>query len=454
MDKKVGYFKIADHIEVYYLVRDKLPIFYANLLHYRGTIDELGFKRGIHSFVLRMLLEGPKGKSPAEFSRELEQKGLRIKTRAGYAISSFEIDGLSDYFFDSIKESKEIITNPAFREEDFQRLLEQYRASVLLGFQDPEFVTTYFSTYLFFRDFEALRTLPDFGLIPDVFKLSFDELKNYYSSVFKRASLKLVVVSNIDLSKKIKELEVLSEISPGEKRNEIKGNVGQFKKAYIVDMKIEQAHLKLMVPTIDRRHQDYQALRIANFIIGGSDLSSRLMKRLRVREGLTYGVSSVYNPGIPVDGQIVGANISIQCETEMRKSRKALELIYDELAEIREKGFSEEELADAKSFYKGSLPLRVESYAQVLSMLTEEIVFGLPFFHWEEELKDVENLKLEEINQAAFSYFNFDSPFILLVGNASKLEREFKDMEIEVIDPWKHIGFKGISLFSLLRRFF
>lgn len=454
MDREVRVLRPFKNFEVLYLKRDKLPIFYVNLLYYKGSVHELGYKRGIHNFVLKLLLEGPKGKSPVEFSMDLERRGLRLKTRSGYVVSSFEIDGLSEYFSEGIKEAYEIIVNPAFRLEDFVRLKEQYRTAVLLGFQDPEFVVSYFSNLFFFQGIEAFRALPDFGLIPEALKLDFEELKRYYEEIFKRAVLKLVVVSNLDVESKLQEISVLENIQSESKDFSIKGDIGNFEKIYIVNMKIQQAHLKLMKPAIGRNHPDYQALRIANFLIGASDLSSRLMKKLRVEEGLTYSVTSVFSPGIPVNGEVLTANLSIQCETEKNNARRAYDMILGEIRKVRSEGFTMDELSDAKAFFKGSIPLRVESYAQLLSMLTEEVLFGLPFFHWEEEIRDIERLKLEDVNKAAFDHFDFDKPFLLLVGDASRLEKDFKDFDIEVVDPWSYLGLKGISLFSLLRKIF
>ena len=39
---------------------------------------------------------------------------------------------------------------------------------------------------------------------------------------------------------------------------------------------------------------DYPALRLGNFMLGGSTLSSRLGNRIRQKEGLSYGVTSAF----------------------------------------------------------------------------------------------------------------------------------------------------------------
>ena len=42
---------------------------------------------------------------------------------------------------------------------------------------------------------------------------------------------------------------------------------------------------------------DYPALLVANYLFGGSGLNSRLMLRVRQKDGLTYGVASQLSAG-------------------------------------------------------------------------------------------------------------------------------------------------------------
>ncbi len=439
MDNRVFKLKISDNFEVYYLRREKFPIFYTNLLIDKGSVHEKG-KRGIHNFTLKLINEGPVGKSPVDFSQELERMGLRLKVRSGYSISTFESDGLSDFFSDSITKLSEIMTAPAFRGEDFKRLKDQYVTAIQLGFQDPEFIASYFSNYFYFQNVPELRALPDFGLIPDVLSLELNEIKDFYAGLLGKTRIRVVVVSNLDLQERIQDFEVLKDVRSAEfTLVNLWESYPKFDKIYFVDMDIEQAHIRVIAPSIPRSHPSYQHLKVANFIFGGSDLSSRLMKRLRVKEALTYSASSSINVGIPLNGNIVGAYKVIACETNKRNVRRAFDLIFDELSKVHEEGFSEEELQDAVSFFKGNTPLKMESYAQLLSMITEEVIYELPYFHFEEEVNEIKGIKIQELNDVALRFFNFDHPFILIVGKASTLKEYFTDLEAEFIDPMEYI---------------
>ena len=439
MKSEVKFFELKKGIKVHYVKKDKLPIFYANVLFNRGSIDEQD-KRGIHNFTLRLLAEGPEGKSPVEISKELEKLGLRIKTRSGYSFTTFELDGLSDFFLDALIKLEELIRKPAFREEDFKRLKDQYFTAVKLGFQDPEFVSSYFSNMFYFKDVPPLSALPDFGFVRDVLSLTLEDVKNYYTSLYDNSNFSVVIVSDLEISEFKEKIENLN-LPLGQRWSSRSIEVPEFKfdKVYIVNMDIEQAHLKIINPAVKRNDPIYGAIKVANFIWGGSDFSSRLMKRVRVKEGLSYSVNSVVNFGIPLNGDIIAPYSVISCETELNKARKAFDAILEEKTKVLRDGFEKEELEHAIQFFKGSIPLLVESYAQLLSMITEEIIYGLPYFHWEEELRAIEKLTIDEVNKGAQVLLSFESPFVLIVGRAKKLKNQFKDFDIEVIEPEKYL---------------
>jgi len=441
MDKRVQRLDINGKLRVYYYVKDKLPIFYANILLYRGSAHELGYKRGIHNFMLKLLTESPEGFTPSDFSRELDRRGLRISARSGYFVSNLELDGVSDYFSESLNFSVKLLKSPALREEDFKRLKEQYKSAVILALKNPEFVTNYFTNYFYFKEMEPLRVMPEFGLVKDVLSLQYEEVKDYYQNFLRNLKLDVVVVSNLDLERDAGVFNELSDfVTKGEEKFSVSDERAEFDEVYVVDMDIAQAHLRIVIPAPHRRHEDYLPTKVANFIFGGSDLSSRLMKRLRIEKGLTYSVGSSYNPGISYGGNLLGPHLSIYYETELKDVKKSLDLIIEEVERIKTEGFTEEELQDAVAFYRGSTPLRVESYSQILTLLTEEIIYNLPFWHWEEEVERMGRLEVSEINNAFKKYFKMEKPFILVTGKASKLEKVFKDRKVVIIDPHTHFG--------------
>ena len=103
---------------------------------------------------------------------------------------------------------------------------------------------------------------------------------------------------------------------------------------------------------------DYPALVLANYIFGGeAGLDSRLMMRIRQKEGLSYGVGSELSVG-STDRAGAWSAFAIAAPQNMAKVEASLK---DELARALKEGFTDAEVAAAKS---GLLQKRVQTRAQ------------------------------------------------------------------------------------------
>ncbi len=141
---------------------------------------------------------------------------------------------------------------------------------------------------------------------------------------------------------------------------------------------------------------DFPALYVANYIFGGAGLDSRLMQRIRQKEGLSYGGgSSLRADEFDASGQFgMGA---IAAPQNLAKVDAALK---DELAKLLKDGFSKEELARAKS---GILQTRVQDRttdAALAASLNAHQETGRSFA-WEQAFDDkISKLTAEQVNAA------------------------------------------------------
>lgn len=89
---------------------------------------------------------------------------------------------------------------------------------------------------------------------------------------------------------------------------------------------------------------DYPALQVANFVFGGGAMSSRLGKRIRQNEGLSYSVGSRFTAH-PIDRR---ATLTIQAIVNPAKQKQLLDAVSEELASLMSDGITEDELSSAK----------------------------------------------------------------------------------------------------------
>jgi len=122
---------------------------------------------------------------------------------------------------------------------------------------------------------------------------------------------------------------------------------------------------------ITRDDPDYYPAFLANRILGGGDLTSRLMKALRQDGGMTYGVYSYFHPVIGERPWV----ISLQTGPAMVD--RAIAAIVAETNRLREHGVTPEELEEARAGAIGSLVLSMEDQMGMAFVLRDTELFNL-----------------------------------------------------------------------------
>ncbi len=89
---------------------------------------------------------------------------------------------------------------------------------------------------------------------------------------------------------------------------------------------------------------DYPALVVGNEILGGSGFASRLMSRIREKEGLSYGVGSVFRSS-PFDPR---STLSIYAICNPENAEKVVALAREEMQLLLKEGVTSTELSDSQ----------------------------------------------------------------------------------------------------------
>src|SRR5439155_14639204 len=123
---------------------------------------------------------------------------------------------------------------------------------------------------------------------------------------------------------------------------------------------------------VKRDDPDWYAARLLNDIIGGGGFRGRLMKEIREKRGLAYGVST----GLVTfrHAALILGNVA----TENARVAQSIDLIRSEWRRMREEGPTEAELDEAKGYLIGSFPLSLDSSEKIASLLVEIQLERLP----------------------------------------------------------------------------
>ncbi len=167
---------------------------------------------------------------------------------------------------------------------------------------------------------------------------------------------------------------------------------------------------------------DYAAMIVANNVLGGGALKSRLGDRTRQKEGLSYGVSSGLGADDSRSGTDDSGSLTIQAIAAPQNIAKVDAAIREELARLVKDGISEDELRDAVS---GILTQREQaraSDASVADTLTDQLYFGRTMQFSADLDARLKALTVAQVNAAIRRRFNADTLSVYAAGDFSNVQ--------------------------------
>ncbi|MFD5516225.1 M16 family metallopeptidase [Streptomyces sp. NPDC127066] len=131
-----------------------------------------------------------------------------------------------------------------------------------------------------------------------------------------------------------------------------------------------QAHLALAAPAPPRTDPSFPALSIGNCLFGGF-FSSRLMRQLREKSGLVYGIEST------IDETLSRPAVLINCATAVETAPDALLQIREQLRRLISRPPSPQEIDTAREYITGITYIGQTSQSGLASTLAGVLGYGM-----------------------------------------------------------------------------
>jgi zinc protease len=165
-----------------------------------------------------------------------------------------------------------------------------------------------------------------------------------------------------------------------------------------------------------RDDADWYPAYVLNDIIGGGGFRGRLMKEIREKRGLAYGVSTALVPYRHA-GLILGS-----IATENSRVAESIALIRAEWQRMRDEGPSEAELRDAKAYLAGSFPLSLDSTRRIAGVLVQMQTDKLGIDYLDRRAGLIGGVTLDEARAVARRLYDPARLSFAVVGDPAGLE--------------------------------
>lgn len=196
-----------------------------------------------------------------------------------------------------------------------------------------------------------------YGYIEDLENIDAQNLYDYYIELIKSVKIDIFVSGDLDeqIVDEIKENETINNLNGREpeynvnKENASKDKVDE-PQIISESMEVTQGKLILGLDVLNNKKESKYWASVYNIILGGS-ANSKMFQNVREKASLAYSAGSTYLRQKD--------NIFIKCGIDIPNYEKALNLIKEQLKEMEDGKFTEEDIDNAKlliSSTVGSIP--------------------------------------------------------------------------------------------------
>jgi zinc protease len=333
-----------------------------------GDPQSLLGKSAASSMTASLLMRGTKNKTRQQIQEEMDRLNAQIRMGGGgIGTATVSIQTTAENLIPALKLAAEILREPAFPESDFDQIRKQQIEGIRRGSTDPailarEELQKHLNTYPA-SDVRHYRTMDE--SLADLEKVTLDDVKKFHQQFYGASHGTLAVVGQFDAAPvRAAAAELFGKWSTPAPYTRI---TSEFSKVSSINRKVEtpdkqnaqfEAGLRFGMTDKD---PDYPSMVLANYMLGG-EITARLPNRIRNREGLSYGVNTIFSA--PADGNT--AALTMVAIVNPGNAPKVEASFRDEMARTLRDGFSAAELDAAKKAY---LDLRRVGRSQDQSLL-------------------------------------------------------------------------------------
>lgn len=384
-----------------------------------GAARDPADKQGLSLLVSNTMDEGAGPYDSQQFQKLLTDHAISLSFGSGRDNFSGSVKTLTrhkDLAFDLLKLA---LTQPRFDAEAVERMRAANMARVRNAVGDPDWIAARIMNDTAFAGHPY--ALNSGGTLTTLAAITPDDLRQWTKERLGRDRLLVAVTGDIDAPALRKILDEVFGALPA--KTPVPAHDAAIPALTVrnggththYDMDIPQTIMQAMQEGIGRADPDYYAAAIMDFILGGSGFGSRLTEEIREKRGLTYGIGTGFYQLDHVQAY------SVSTSTRNESAAEVWGLIRAAWKQMRDNDVSESELADAKSYLVGSLPLALSSSDAIAGLMLGLRLEGLPLDYLDRRAAKIEAVTAADVRRVAERLLTPDGMTLVTVGRPADM---------------------------------
>jgi zinc protease len=370
-----------------------------------------------------MLMRGTSRHTRQQIQEELDKLKARVNFGGNVQFGAANLETVRANLPAVLKLVAEIYRDPAFAETEFDQVKQAMLAGLENRRREPQFVAfnqlrRHLNPYPR-GDVRAIDT-PD-EEADEVRKTTLADARNFYKEFFGgSSSAVMTLVGDFDAAEVQKLATELfgdwKTPKPVDRPKRDFQKVGVINRVVETPDKANAMFAAGMNIQMDDAHPDYAALTMANYLFGGS-ISSRLLLRMRQKEGWSYGAGSMFNAPVKDSGGGFTA-YAILAPQNMARLEAGFQ---EEVKKAIQEGFNKEEFEKGKAAWLQEQQVDRADDRGLLGTLSGNEYWGRTM-SWQADIeKKMAALTLDQVSAAMKKYIDTSAISIVKAGDFKKV---------------------------------
>lgn len=414
-------FTLDNGLKVIVVENQKLPRVSFQLFVDVPMMQEKGAV-GMSSLAGQLLKSGTTNRSKAEIDEAVDFIGASLSTNANGVFAS----SLSKHKETVLELMTDVLFNPSFPEEEFDKIKKQTISGLALNKDQPDQIANNVATVLRYGKDHPYGEITTEATVENV---TLDMCKEYYNKYFVPNLSYLVIVGDVT----VKEAEnVANKYFSSWKRKDLYKErfdtpqpPEETEVAFVNKTGAVQSVIRITYPVqLKPGSPDDMKANLVNQILGGG-ATSRLFMNLREDKGYTYGAYST----LARDPNVGYFSASASVRNEVTDS-SLMQFMY-ELERIRTTEIDEEVLKNTKAKLAGSFIRSLESPQSLANYALNTSRYKMPESYYPNYLQRLEKITAKELQETAQKYIRPENAFIVVVGNKDEVIENLKQFDAD-----------------------
>jgi zinc protease len=410
---------------------EKLPLINLRMMIKGGDVYDPGTRVGLAGATARLLrIGGTKEMDGDAVDKFLDSNGITVSIYSGTDYYTVRLTCLKENFDAAVSILSKMLQHPRFDDEKLEEIKTQMTSGISRRNDEPAPINSREFNRLIYGANSPFAAILEYEHLDNILKR---DISMTYKRYFAPNNMLVGVTGPIEMD----ELKGIFNKYFGKWQHKasipryptVTEQKHDFKVAFAEKSSLNQSYLSIGHLGVKEDFSEKAKMMVFNSIFS-QGFTSRLIKRVRTKMGLTYGIGG----GI-LTHYLYPGKTYFSTFTKSQSTIKAIKAIFDEIDIIRKERVTEKELKDAKDYFFNSYVFKFSSPEKILNNELQREFYNLPDGYSKQLIEKIKTVTVDDVLETAKKYLHPEKMIVFVLGKEKALDGKLSELgKVKKID--------------------